>query len=114
MQGLSTSEEPRRKSVQYLFGKHATVSNSDKGALDANDLDRLLTRLPNRFYDCYLDGAPTINSVEALVRLGVSRWARVSRGVVGEVFELIKARRSRGLASIRQARYLCEVTEDRK
>ena len=115
MQKETTAEEPRSKTVDYLRAKLEAIGGGARGpVVDPYDLDRLLTRLPNRFYDCYLDGPSTVNSVEALARLGVSRWALVSRGVVVEVFELIKARRSRGLASIRQARYLREVTEDRK
>ena len=110
----TTVEEPRSKTVDYLRAKLAAIGEARGPVVDPYDLDRFLTRLPNRFYDCYLDGPSTVNSVEALARLGVSRWALVSRGVVVEVFELIKARRNRGLACIRQPCYLREVTEHRK
>lgn len=97
----------RENTLQHLRRKLEAIAEPLGGsAIDPYDLDRFLTRLPFRFYDFYLDSPPSVESVETLVRLGVPRWALVSRGVVGEVASLLAARRKRGLASVRQARLL--------
>ena len=60
------------------------------------------------FDDPALRAPPTVGAVETLTRLGCPRWALTSKGVVGEVFDLLKARRKRGLVSVAQARLLCD------
>jgi hypothetical protein len=75
-------------------------------ALSPYDVDRFLALGPYYFYDPALDGPPTVESVERLVKLGVPRWPLTNKGTVNEVFSLLEARRSRGLASVPQARLL--------
>jgi hypothetical protein len=103
---LNTSEEPRRKTFEYLRAKHAAISNSGGSPLDAYDLDRFLVRLPSCYYDAYLDSPPSAASISALTRLGVPRWPLVNKGIVNEVAGLLAARRERGLATVRQSHYL--------
>ena len=95
MREKTTVEEPRRKTVEYLRNKFEAIARLGGSPLDAYDLDRFLIRLPSRYYDPYLDSAPSAASVSALVRMGCPRWPLVNR-----------VRRERGLASPRQARYL--------
>ena len=71
-------------------------------------MDWFLVRLLLRYYDPYFDSAPSAASVSALVKLGCPRWPLVNKGIVNETFALLKARRERGLASPRAARYLRE------
>jgi hypothetical protein len=108
MQEIDTAEEPRSKTFAYLFAKHAAISNSTGSPLDPCDLDRFLVRLPSCYYDAYLDSSPSAASVSTLVKLGCPRWPLVNKGIVNETFALLKARRERGLASPRAARYLRE------
>jgi hypothetical protein len=106
MREKTTVEKPRRKTVEYLRNKFEAIARLGGSPLDAYDLDRFLIRLPSRYYDPYLDSAPSAASVSALVRMGCPRWPLVNRGIVNEVFDLLRVRRERGLASPRQARYL--------
>jgi hypothetical protein len=109
MQGIDTSEEPRRKTLRYLRAKRAAIASSSGSTLDPYDLDRFLTRQPHRFYDGYLDSPPSSAQVAALVEAGVPRWPLINRGIVGEVFDLLRARRERGLVTPRQARLLRDL-----
>jgi hypothetical protein len=106
MQKETTAEAPRSKTLGYLRSKLEAISNSSAPVPDPYDLDRFVTRTPTRFYDSYLDSPPSSASVAALVEAGVPRWSLINRGIVNEVFDLLRARRERGLASVRQARYL--------
>ena len=110
---LNTAEEPRSKTFAYLFAKHAAISNSSGSPLDPYDLDRFLVRLPSCYYDAYLDSLPSAASISALTRLGVPRWPLVNKGIVNEVFDLLRVRRERGLASVRQARLLRDLGHPR-
>jgi hypothetical protein len=106
MQEIDTAELPRSKTLRYLQAKLSAIAESRGTPLDAYDLDRFLVRLPLRFYDAYLDSPPSVESVETLVEAGVPRWPLVNRGIVNEVAGLLAARRARGLATPKQARYL--------
>jgi hypothetical protein len=110
---LNTSEEPRRKTFEYLRAKHAAISNSGGSPLDAYDLDLFLVRLPDRYWDSYLDSVPSVESVNELVEAAVPRWPLVSRGAVNEVNDFLAARRARGLATIRQTRLLRDLGHPR-
>src|SRR5258708_4389583 len=71
------------------------------------DLDTFLAlEAGGRFDDLALPPPPTPGSVGTLARLGCPRWALTNKGVVREVFDLLKTPRKRGLASIRQTRLL--------
>ena len=61
-----------------------------------------MVRLPLRYYDPYLDSAPSAE----LVRAACPSWPLINKGLANEVFHLLAARKERGLASLRQARYL--------
>ena len=99
MQERYTAEEPRSKTFEYLRAKLAAIANSGGSALDAYDLDRFLIRLALRYYDPYLDSAPSAASVSTLVKPGCPRWPLVNKGIVNAVFDLLRVRRERGFAS---------------
>jgi hypothetical protein len=86
-----------------LRRKLSAIAASGGSPRDAYDLDRFLVRLPLRYYDSDLDSPPTVQQVNTLVKLGVPRWPLINRGIVGEVFALLKARRENGLSSVAQA-----------
>jgi hypothetical protein len=95
--------------VELLRRKLSAIAATRGSPLDLLDLDRFLTRQPLRFDDSYLDSPPSSAQVEALVRAGVPRWPLVNKGIVREVFDLLRARRERGLATPRQARLLRDL-----
>jgi hypothetical protein len=92
--------------VEQLRRKLSTISETYGMALAPYDVDRFLALGPYYFYDAALDGPPTVESVETLVKLGVPRWPLTNKGTVAEVFAILDARRSKGLASVPQARLL--------
>jgi hypothetical protein len=98
--------EQRESTLRYLRSKLSAISAARGAPLDPYDLDRFVIRTPLRFYDAYLDSAPTSAQVETLVKAGGPRWPLINKGIVGEVFTLLAARRDRGLATVRQARLL--------
>jgi superfamily II DNA or RNA helicase len=58
------------------------------------------------FYDSYLRSAPTVKQLEYLTRVGLNPRLLKNRGLVNGVFDMLKLRRSRGLATVKQARFL--------
>ena len=98
----------RENTLHYLRRKLSAIAATGGSPLDAYDLDRFLVREPARFYDPYLDSEPWPESVRTLVRAGCPSWPLINKGIVNEVFHLLAARRERGLATVRQARYLRE------
>jgi hypothetical protein len=94
--------------VELLRRKLSAIAESGGSPLDPYDLDRFLTRETFLFYDSYLDSPPTVESVRTLVKAGVPAWPLVNKGIVNETFALLKARRERGLSTVRQARLLRE------
>src|SRR6516165_8975830 len=96
----------KKTTVESLRRKLSTISETYGMALAPYDIDRFLALGPYHFYDPTLDAAPTVESVETLVKLGVSRWPLTNKGTVNEVFAILDARRSRGLAGVPQARLL--------
>jgi hypothetical protein len=95
-----------KTTVELLKRKLAELTATSGMALSPYDVDRFLALGPYHFYDPALDGPPTVESVETLVKLGVPRWPLTNKGTVAEVFSLLEARRLRGLASVPQARLL--------
>jgi hypothetical protein len=105
MQDLYTADARTRK-VDALRTKFRMVAEKGVGAaLDAFDLDRFLARGPHKFYDRELDGPPSVESVEALVKLGCPRWLLTNKGTVNETLALLETRAKRGFCSVRTARY---------
>jgi len=96
----------RENTLQYLRRKLSALAESGGSRLDAYDLDRFLIREPTRFYHPYLDSEPSAESIQTLVRAGCPSWPLINKGIVNEVFHLLAARRERGLATVRQGRYL--------
>ena len=96
----------KKTTVELLRRKLSTISETYGMALAPYDVDRFLSLGSYHFYDPTLDAAPTVESVETLVKLGVPRWPLTNKGTVNEVFAILDARRSRGLASAPQARLL--------
>jgi hypothetical protein len=96
----------RENTLHYLRRKLSAIAATGGSPLDAYDLDRFLVREPARFYDPYLDSEPSPESVRTLVRAGCPSWPLINKGIVNEVFALLMVRRERGLATVRQARYL--------
>jgi hypothetical protein len=93
----------KESTLDSLRRKLSAIAASGGSPLDAYDLDRFLVRLPLRYYDSDLDSPPTVQQVNTLVKLGVPWWPLINRGIVGEVFALLKARREKGLSSVAQA-----------
>jgi hypothetical protein len=73
--------------------------------IDPFNVDAWLASEPV-FYDPYLRSAPTVKQLEYLERVGLNRQLLKNRGLVNGVFDMLKLRRSRGLATVKQARYL--------
>jgi hypothetical protein len=74
---------------------------------DPLDLDTFVALEAGVYFDDpALRDPPSVANIETLTRLGCPRWALTSKDVVGEVFDLLKVRRKRGLASVAQARML--------
>ena len=96
----------KKTTVEQLLRELSTISETFGMALAPYDVDRFLSLGSYHFYDPTLDAAPTVESVETLVKLGVPRWFLTNKGTVSEVFAILDARRSRGLASVPQARLL--------
>jgi hypothetical protein len=95
-----------KTTLESLRRKLSVIAESYGMALAPYDVDRFLALGPYDFYDPVLDGPPSVESVERLVRLGIPRWPLINKGTVAEVFSLLEARRSKGLASVPQARLL--------
>jgi hypothetical protein len=96
----------KESTLDSLRRKLSAIAASGGSPLDAYDFDRFLVRLPLRYYDSDLDSPPTVQQVNTLVKLGVPRWPLINQGTVNETWALLEARRSKGLASVPQAR-LC-------
>ena len=96
----------RESTLDLLRRKLSAIAESGGAPLDPYDVDRFLTRGSLCFYDSYLDSPPTVESVRTLVKAGVPEWPLVNKGIVNETFALLKARRERGLSTVRQARLL--------
>jgi hypothetical protein len=95
-----------KTTFELLRRKLATLSESYGRARSPYDVDRFLALGPYYFYDRVLDGPPRVAEVERLVRLGIPRYPLVNKGTVDEVISLSETRRSKGLASVPQARLL--------
>jgi hypothetical protein len=95
-----------KTTLQALRRKLSVIAESYGMALAPYDVDRFLALGPYAFYDPVMDGPPSVESVERLVRLGIPRHPLINRGTVAEVFAILDARRSKGLASVPQARLL--------
>jgi len=93
----------KKTTVEQLGRKLSTISETYGMALAPYDIDRFLALAPYYFYDPALDAAPTVESVETLVRLGVPRWPLTNQGTVNETFALLDARLLKGLASAPQS-----------
>ena len=63
-----------KTTLESLTRKLSALAESSGMALSPYDVDRFLALGPYYFYDPALDGPPTVESVETLVRLGVPRW----------------------------------------
>jgi hypothetical protein len=86
--------------------KLSSVAAADGRALEPLDVDQFLSRGPYYFYDPDLDAPPRKPDVERLARLGIPRSFLINAGTILEASTLLDARRSRNLASPRQARLL--------
>jgi hypothetical protein len=96
-----------KTTFELLRSKLRTLSEAYGTIRDPYDVDTFIGLVAgNRFYDSDLDKPPSVESVRTLAKLGVPRWALTSKGIVDEVEALLRARREKGLASIRQARML--------
>jgi hypothetical protein len=93
----------RETTLESLRRKLATLSEACGLERDPLDLDTFVALEAGcHFSDPALRAPPTVGSVETLTRLGCPRWSLTSK----EVFDLLRARRKRGLASVAQARML--------
>ena len=72
---------------------------------DPLNVDEYLV-LPHEFRDPYARQVPTLRQIETLVRLGIPAAKLINRGIVSDVFDILKSRWARKLATIPQARYL--------
>jgi hypothetical protein len=63
-----------KTTFEQLRSKLSTISETYGMALAPYDIDKFLALGPYSFYDANLDGPPTVDSVETLVKLGVPRW----------------------------------------
>jgi len=102
----------RENTLSSLRRKLSEVARVGIGAArDPLDLDSFLSLGVGQylFSDPYLRSPPSPKSVETLTRLGCPAWPLVNRGVVNEVFALLKTRRKKGLASPRQAQLLRDL-----
>ena len=97
----------KKTTVEQLLRELSTISETFGMALAPYDIDRFLALAPYYFYDPALDAAPTVESVETLVRLGVPRWPLTNQGTVNETFALLDARLLKGLASAPPKRGCC-------
>ena len=95
-----------KTTLDSLRRKLATLAGSSGLALVPYDVDRFLSLGPYYFYDSVLDAPPRVAEVERLVKLGIPRWSLTNQGTANETLALLEARRSKGLASVPQARLL--------
>ena len=92
-----------KTTLESLRRKLSTLSELCGLERDPLDLDTFVALEAGcHFSDPGLRAPPTVGSVETLTRLGCPRWSLTSK----EVFDLLRARRKRGLASVAQARML--------
>jgi hypothetical protein len=95
-----------KTTLKQLRSKLSELTATSGVALAPYDVDRFLALGPYYFYDSALDGPPRVSEVERLVRVGIPRYPLINQGTVAEVSNLLDARRSKGLASVPQARML--------
>ncbi|HEX3444779.1 MAG TPA: DEAD/DEAH box helicase, partial [Chthoniobacterales bacterium] len=106
-------EPGRRKSLAQKLQEEGALEERDFDPLanqpaDPFDVDAWLS-VDHLFYDPYLRSAPTSKQVETLVRLGIPAQSLKNRGIVNGAFDMLKARWNRGLATVKQARYLTRL-----
>jgi hypothetical protein len=73
--------------------------------IDPFNVDAWLATQP-MFYDPYLRSAPTAKQLQYLEHVGLNRRFLKNRGLVNGAFDMLKVRRSRDLATVKQARLL--------
>jgi superfamily II DNA or RNA helicase len=102
--------DPQRKTLEdYLreqgadrYAEHDPLADVP---LNPFDVDSYLA-LPHQFGDPYSRQMPTLRQIETLIRLGIPAAKLINRGVVSGVFDVLKRRWNKGLATVPQARYL--------
>ena len=104
------TEGPSRKTLEDHLREHGADRYEEMDPLrdvpfDPLNVDEYLV-LPHEFRDPYARQVPTLRQIETLVRLGIPAAKLINRGIVSDVFDILKSRWARKLATIPQARYL--------